>query len=225
MVVNSSPTTPRPLLGKLEFLALAEESLTRRSIRYHPERRLRLWVHQTFAHGIPDRERDWFESRQRRIRVGEECQSFQDNVVVGISGPRTPISKRVIIEDRKADRDPMFPAFHVNGDLRDIPHPALYPGKSRWPRWVNGVRRLQFETCMGLDATFPERVIVGNEDYLIRRVAKAQFAELLSGDILSEYGLEKATRKYGRQPKETRSNSGAHLVPPLKDQALLKCAT
>jgi hypothetical protein len=48
---------------------------------------------------------------------------------------------------------------------------------------------------MGLDATFPERVIVGNDDYLVWRVAKPQFAELLSGDIvlsgdiLCEYGL------------------------------------
>jgi hypothetical protein len=40
------------------------------------------------------------------------------------SGPRAPISKRVIIEDRKTDRDPMLPAFHVDSDLHDILHPA-----------------------------------------------------------------------------------------------------
>lgn len=131
------------------------------------------------------------------------------------SGPRAPIGKRVIIEDRKADRDPMLPAFHGDGDLHDIPHPALYPGRSRRPRRVNGVRGVQFEACIGLDATFPERVIVGDDDYLVWRVAKAQIAELLSGDILREYGLGKAARKCGYQPKETRSNSGAHLVPPF----------
>jgi hypothetical protein len=75
---------------------------------------------------------------------------------------------------------------------------------------------------VSLYATFPERVIVGNDDYLVRRVAKAQFAEFLSGNILCKYGLEKATRKCGRQPKETRSHCGAHLVTPLKDQALPK---
>jgi len=133
------------------------------------------------------------------------------------SGPRAPISKRVIIEDRKTDRDPMLPAFHVDGDLHDILHPALYPGESRRPGRVKGVRGEQFETCIGFDATFPERVIVGDDDYLVRRIAKAQFAELLSGDILREYGLGKAACKCDCQPKETRSNSGAHLVPPLKD--------
>jgi hypothetical protein len=137
------------------------------------------------------------------------------------SGPRAPIGKRVIIEDRKTDRDPVLPAFHVDADLHDIPHPALYPGKSRRPRRVKSVRGVQFEACIGLDATFPERVIVGDDDYLVWRVAKAQIAELLSGDILREYGLGKAARKCTCQTKETRSNSGAHLVPPLKGQALL----
>jgi hypothetical protein len=118
------------------------------------------------------------------------------------SGPRAPIGKRVIIEDRKSDRDPMLPTFHVDGDLHDIPHPALYPGKSSWPRGVKGVRGVQFEACIGLDATFPKRVIVGDDDYLVRRIAKAQFAELLSGDILRNYGLGKAARKCGCQPKE-----------------------
>jgi hypothetical protein len=137
------------------------------------------------------------------------------------SGPRAPIGKRVIIEDRKTDRDPVLPAFHVDTDLHDIPHPALYPGRSRRPRRVKGVRGVQFEACIGLDATFPERIIVGDDDYLVWRVAKAQIAELLSGDILREYGLGKAARKCACQPKETRSNGGAHLVPPLKSQALL----
>src|SRR6516165_12215497 len=138
------------------------------------------------------------------------------------SSPRAPIGKRVIIEDRKTDRDPMLPAFHVDGDHHDIPHPALYPGKSRRPRSVKCVRGVQFEACIGLDATFPESVIVGDDDYLVRGIAKAQFAELLSGDILREYGLGKAACKCGRQPKETRSNSGAHLVPPLKDPGTRK---
>jgi hypothetical protein len=133
------------------------------------------------------------------------------------SGSRAPIGKRVIIKDRKTDRDPMLPAFHVDRDLHNILHPALYPGKSRRPRSVKCVRGVQFEACIGFDATFPESVIVGDDDYLVRGVAEAQVAELLSGDILREYGLGKAACKCACQPKETRSNSGAHLVPPLKD--------
>jgi hypothetical protein len=113
----------------------------------------------------------------------------------------------------------MLPAFHVDGDLHDIPHPALYPGKSSWPRGVKGVRGVQFEACIGLDATFPERVIVGDDDYLVRRIAKAQFAELLSGDILREYGLGKAARKCACEPKETRCNCGPHLIPPPGDSS------
>ena len=111
----------------------------------------------------------------------------------------------------------MLPAFHVDGDLHDILHTALYPGKSRRPRRVKGVRGVQFEACIGFDATFPQSVIVGDDDYLVRGIAKAQFAELLSGDILREYGLGKAACKCGCEPKETRSNRGAHLVPLLKD--------
>ena len=111
----------------------------------------------------------------------------------------------------------MLPAFHVDGDLHDIPSPALYPGKSRRPRRVKGVRGVQFEARIGLDATFPQRVIVADDDYLVRGVAKAQLAELLSGDVLREYGLGKAACKCSCQPNETQSNSGAHLVPPLKD--------
>ena len=133
------------------------------------------------------------------------------------SGPRAPISKRVIIEDRKTDRDPMLPAFHVDGDLHNILHPARYPGKSRRPRSVKGVRGVQFEACIGFDATFPESVIIRDDDYLVRGVAKAQLAELLSGDILRGYGLGNAACKRGCQPKETQSDGGAHLVPPLKD--------
>ena len=110
----------------------------------------------------------------------------------------------------------MLPAFHVDGDLHDILHTAFYPGNSRRPRRVKGVRGVQFEACIGFDATFPESVIVGDDDYLVRGVAKAQFAEFLPGDILRE-GLGKAACKCGCQPKETRSNSGAHLVPLLKD--------
>jgi hypothetical protein len=139
------------------------------------------------------------------------------------SGPRAPIGKRVIIEDRKADRDPMLPAFHGDGDLHDIPHPALYPGKSRWPRRVKGVRGVQFEACIGLDATFPQRIVVGNDDDLVRRIAEAQIPELLSGDILREYGLGKAARDCCTQPKKTRSDNGAHLVPPFKDPHTCTC--
>ena len=89
--------------------------------------------------------------------------------------------------------------------------------KSRCPRRVKGVRGVQFEARIGLDATFPQRIVVGNDDDLVRRIAEAQSLELLSGDILREYGLGNAACKCGCQPKETRSNSGAHLVPPLKD--------
>jgi hypothetical protein len=99
----------------------------------------------------------------------------------------------------------MLPPFHVDGDLHDILHPALYPGKSRRPRRVKGVRGVQFEACIGFDATFRESVIVGDDDYLVRGVAKAQFAELLSGDILREYGLGKAPCKCGCQPKKRNS--------------------
>jgi hypothetical protein len=59
-----------------------------------------------FSAEFPVANRDWVEFRQRRVRVAGECQSFPDDVVVGISGPRTPIGKRVIVEDRKANRDP-----------------------------------------------------------------------------------------------------------------------
>src|SRR6516225_3725159 len=111
----------------------------------------------------------------------------------------------------------MLPAFHVDRDLHNIPNPALYPSNSRRPRRVKGVRGVQFEACTGLDATFPESVIVGDDDYLIRGVAKAQIIELLSGDILREYGLGKAGCKCDCQPEQTRSDSCSHLIPPLKD--------
>jgi hypothetical protein len=151
-------------------------------------------------------------ARFRGMRTREGCPGIARD-----SGSRAPIGKRVIIEDRKTDRDPMLPAFHVDGDLHDIPSPALYPGKSRRPRRVKGVRGVQFEARTGLDATFPESVIVGDDDYLVRGVAKAQIVELLSRDILPEYGLGKAECKCDCQPKETRSDSCAHLIPPLKD--------
>ena len=93
----------------------------------------------------------------------------------------------------------MLPAFHADGDLHDIPHPALYPGKSRRPRRVKGVRRVQLEARIGLDATFPQRIVVGNDDDLVRGIAEAQIPELLSGDILREYGLGKAARKYAQR--------------------------
>jgi hypothetical protein len=82
------------------------------------------------------------------------------------------------------------------------------------------IRGVHFEACVRLDATFPERVIVGDDDYLVWRVAKAQVAELLTGHILRERGLGKAECKRGFQPKESQSDSSAHLVPPLKDLAL-----
>ena len=86
-------------------------------------------------------------ARFRGMRTREGCPGIARD-----SGSRAPIGKRVIIEDRKTDRDPMLPAFHVDGDLHDIPSPALYPGKSRRPRRVKGVRGVQFEACIGLDA-------------------------------------------------------------------------
>src|SRR5262249_23045093 len=79
------------------------------------------------------------------------------------SSPRAPIRKRVIIEDRKTDRDPMLPAFHVDGGHHDIPHSAFYPARWGLQRRVRRARAVQFEACIGLDATFPERVIVGDD--------------------------------------------------------------
>ena len=90
--------------------------------------------------------------------------------------------QEVVPDVSKADRDPMLPAFHADGDIFMTYQIRPSIRASRGGHKGRGcTRRTNWKHVLVLTQLPSSTIVVGNDHDLVRQIAEAQVPELLSG--------------------------------------------